>query len=113
MVALFATGRVALPIPEIPVHGPLWPSGTKLYVEPSSGVDDVDPTVDVPNSVQHCVRQLWNNQNFDPVHNSHEILALWQTKGWVLLLYNLRGPGTNRSLLGMITAQGNERNNCT
>jgi hypothetical protein len=75
MVALFAAGRGVLPIPEIPVDGPLRPSGTQFYVEPSSGVDDVDPTVDVPNSMQHCVRDLRNDQNFDPVHNSNDIVS--------------------------------------
>jgi hypothetical protein len=68
MVTLIETRRRIFPIAEIPIHGPLRPSGAQLDVKPSPGIDNFDPTVDFGNSVEYLIRHLRDHQNFDAVH---------------------------------------------
>ena len=74
MVALFEAGSDRLPGPEVAVHGPARPGGAKLYVKPSPDIDDLDPTVDVLNSLQYLCGDLRDNQSFDTVHDSQSTL---------------------------------------
>ena len=63
-------GRV-FPGAEIAIHRPLRPSGAQFPVEPSPGIDDIEPAVNVLNALQDLVRDLRNHQDINSLHDSY------------------------------------------
>jgi hypothetical protein len=57
-----------LPVAEITIDSPPRPRGAKLDVEPASGIDYVDPSINVANSLQHSLGESGQNQYIESFH---------------------------------------------